>query len=150
MQLQKAQMIAKLVKEKRMEFKYTQQELADLSNLSLRSIQRIEKGEVVPRMHSLKALSECLNFSLDFLDSKDSIPTGNTHYLWVRKLILSIVIISTTLLLSAAFIAQSANFPETDFEFYIYYALVFALIGFALLFLWKSTNRNSDSKKDPS
>lgn len=47
-------MIASIVKEKRQELNMTQQELADLTNLSLRSIQRIEKGEVMPRKHTLK------------------------------------------------------------------------------------------------
>ncbi len=144
MQLEKQQMIAKIVRNKRIELKYTQQELADLSKLSLRSIQRIEKGEVVPRMHSLKALSECLNFSLDFLDSEETIPQTNQNFYWVRKLIISFVIISITLLLSAAFIAQSANFPETDFEFYIYYTVVFGILGITLLLLWKSQKSTSD------
>ena len=61
-------MIANIVKERRMHLKYTQQELADKSKLSLRSIQRIEKGEVIPRMHTLKALSDSLNISIDLLN----------------------------------------------------------------------------------
>ncbi|MBT34595.1 MAG: hypothetical protein CMO01_33450, partial [Thalassobius sp.] len=72
MNKEKQKMIATIVKEKRINLNYTQKELADISNISLRSIQRIEKGEVTPRMHTLKILSNCLNFSLDFLNKSEN------------------------------------------------------------------------------
>ena len=48
MNVKKQKMIAEIVKEYRAIKGYTQKELADISNISLRSIQRIESGEVVP------------------------------------------------------------------------------------------------------
>lgn len=44
---------------------FSQEELAFAAGLSLRTIQRIEKGRVRPRLHSLKALAEALDCSLD-------------------------------------------------------------------------------------
>ncbi len=39
-----------------------------MSSISLRSVQRIEKGEVMPRMHTLKVLANCLDFSLEAIN----------------------------------------------------------------------------------
>ena len=39
----------------------TQQELSELSGISLRTIQRIEKGEVVPRPFTIRKLQEVLD-----------------------------------------------------------------------------------------
>lgn len=137
---EKQKMIATIVKEKRNSFKYTQQELADISKISLRSIQRTEKGEVTPRMHTLKALSDCLNFSLDFLDHNNSNSTVQKEVLLFRKIIISTLIVLTILLLSAAFIAQSDTFPETNFEFIIYCTSVVGILSFVLLNLWNKKN----------
>lgn len=64
MSYKKQKMIATIVKEKRKTLGYTQQEVSDITKISLRSIQRIEKGTVMPRMHTLKALSELNNLIL--------------------------------------------------------------------------------------
>ena len=52
------------VAELRIQNSMTQQELAALCNIDIRTIQRIETGEVVPRMHTLKLLSTALGFDL--------------------------------------------------------------------------------------
>ena len=52
------------IKALRLQKGLTQQELADLSGISLRSIQRIERGEVSPRSHSLKELGKALEMDL--------------------------------------------------------------------------------------
>src|SRR5579872_3754622 len=55
--------IARLVREARIAKGYTQQELSDKAQISLRSVQRIENAEVAPRMYTLKILAEQLGFS---------------------------------------------------------------------------------------
>ena len=55
----------KKVKELRLKRGLSQQQLADDAKLSLRTIQRIEKGETVPRGDTLKMLAIGLNVSLD-------------------------------------------------------------------------------------
>ncbi|UZR99139.1 helix-turn-helix domain-containing protein [Chondrinema litorale] len=138
MNKEQQKMIATIVKEKRINLNYTQKELAEISNISLRSIQRIEKGEVTPRMHTLKILSNNLNFSLDFLKNSDNCISVQKEISFYREFIFSILIISTTLLLATAYIAQSSTFPETDFELCIYYLVVITALSFILLRLWKN------------
>lgn len=60
---------------KRQERGLTQQELADLSGLTSRTIQRIEKGEVVPYDDTIKKLAHGLGLSIDELKSA----TGETE-----------------------------------------------------------------------
>lgn len=49
------------IKEIRSSVGMTQQELADAAKIDLRTIQRIENGEVVPRTYTLKLLAKALN-----------------------------------------------------------------------------------------
>lgn len=53
---------------------YSQEELSHISGISLRTIQRIEKGEVNPRGHTLKALAESLQVELNDLKTEDVSP----------------------------------------------------------------------------
>lgn len=57
--------LQKRVKEHRMKKGFSQEELADKTGLSLRTIQRIENGETVPRGDTLKRLSITLQVSPD-------------------------------------------------------------------------------------
>ncbi|MFQ5605480.1 MAG: DUF4870 domain-containing protein [bacterium] len=53
---------------------FTQEELAYRSRLNVRSIQRVESGEVTPRLSTLKLLSEVLEFELNSEGQADSNP----------------------------------------------------------------------------
>ena len=134
-------MIADIVKERRTAKGYTQKELADISNISIRSIQRIENGEVVPRMYTLKTLAECLDFSLDLLNKEEKddmqISAGNRS----RKVILSAGSGFLLFFLALAFLAQSANFPETGFEFLLYCAFIVFLYTIILLVIWTTKSK---------
>ncbi len=134
----KKKMIATLVRENRNKLNYTQQDLADISNISLRSIQRIEKGEVVPRKFTLKALSKCLHFSLDQLHPMDQNNSGSTNNLTdnFKKTVLSFIAILLLVLVALAYVAQSSSFPETDFELLVYGALVLLIAWLLLVQLW--------------
>lgn len=57
--------LTKKVKELRTRRGLSQEQLADLTSLSLRTIQRIENGENVPRGDTLKRLAGALNVSPD-------------------------------------------------------------------------------------
>ena len=136
----KKNMIASIVKEQRKNLRYTQQELADISQLSLRSVQRIEKGEVSPRMHTLKVLADCLDFSLDRLDQEKATSNDKKGVQRFRKVVPSILVSITILLMASAFIAQSSTFPETEFELLIYSAAVTGIISLVLLRQWRLNN----------
>ena len=53
-----------IIKELRTKKGMTQQQLADESGITLRTIQRIENGDVNPSLHSLKTLGKVLEFDL--------------------------------------------------------------------------------------
>lgn len=55
---------------------YSQEELSQVSGISLRTIQRIEKGTVHPRGYTIRALSESLKIELSELKS-NIVPTKN-------------------------------------------------------------------------
>lgn len=142
-------MIASLVREGRMEKGYTQKELSELSNISVRSIQRIENGEIIPRTYTLKRLAGILGRSYeDFARNMQEQGTGETvvenlpanspvRISHAQRVILSAGICLSILVLAAAFIAQSPRFPETSFEFFVFSAVVLLLITVTLFFLWR-------------
>jgi len=60
----------------------TQEQLADLSGVTTRTIQRIEKGAVVPHIQTLKMLADCLDIETELLMDKPEgiIPlTAHSH-----------------------------------------------------------------------
>ena len=127
-------MIAELVKNRREALGYTQQEVADLSKISLRSVQRIEKGEVVPRMHTLKTLSKELDFSISSIVNDKTIEKRRMFkiskgILWTGMLVFFV-------LLFWAYLAQSSFYPETTFEFLIYLSCTTLALALLLYWIW--------------
>jgi len=49
----------------------TQEELADMANVTVRTIQRIESGESIPRSFTLKALAKALDQSYEWLTADE-------------------------------------------------------------------------------
>ncbi|ALL05550.1 hypothetical protein AQ505_08640 [Pedobacter sp. PACM 27299] len=138
--------IAKLIKEARLRKGYSQQQLADLAQLNLRSVQRMEKAEVLPRAYSLNLLATHLDLDIEvFEEIKSNIaavpgasPTGNNQLdKKSTKIILSTTLVLLTVLLTAAFLSQSSGFPETSFELFLFLALIVAMNGFLFWRIWK-------------
>lgn len=147
-------MIAALLKEGRTAKGYTQKELAELSNISIRSIQRIENGEILPRNYTLKTLAGILEQSFEqyakILQSRPdedvniqdigtqytnrSAPTINKG----QRIIISTGSCLAILFLAWAFIAQSPRFPETTFELLMFSAIVLLVLTGLLFFLWRN------------
>jgi transcriptional regulator with XRE-family HTH domain len=71
------QRIGSLIKQSRIKKGYTQQQVADMTQLSLRSVQRIEKGEVMPRQYSLDALANQLEFAPIIVEDELTISKGS-------------------------------------------------------------------------
>jgi len=63
----------KSIKELRKTQGLTQQQLAEEAGITLRTIQRIENGEVKPSLHSLKTLGKVLNTDLVDLSKRSEI-----------------------------------------------------------------------------
>jgi len=147
-------MIAALVKEGRIAKGYTQKELAELSNISIRSIQRIENGDILPRSYTLKTLAGILDqpfekFALILQSPPETAgglfnngPAAHQRSAFSinkrQRLILSAGISLAVFLLAWAYIAQSARFPETTFEFLVFATGVLLLLTVILFLLWRN------------
>lgn len=57
--------LGKKISELRKEKGLTQEELVDLCNINVRTIQRIEAGEVTPRSYTLKTILKALDCDLE-------------------------------------------------------------------------------------
>jgi transcriptional regulator with XRE-family HTH domain len=57
----------------------TQEELADLTNITVRTIQRIESGESVPRTYTLKAIAKALDLPFGSLINEGAADTTPTN-----------------------------------------------------------------------
>lgn len=137
------EMIARLIKEKRQAMGLTQKELACLTQLSERSIQRIESAALVPRSYTLRQIAEVLSIPFESFVEKNGRVQEHSHHVLAKgvsreqKLILSIFIPLLTILLAAAFLQQASGFPETAFEFFIFWGFVTGGLTGYLFILWK-------------
>lgn len=143
-------MTATWLREGRLSKGLTQKELSERSNISVRSIQRIENGDIVPRSHTLKTLAGILGLSFEsFLQSARSqnvaIPEGEevepaTGITRAQRMILSIGVCLIIVFLAWAFTAQSARFPETSFELFLFIASVLVFMTAALFVVWRKNS----------
>ncbi|RZM30003.1 MAG: helix-turn-helix domain-containing protein [Pedobacter sp.] len=137
----KKETISRIIKERRLAKGYSQQELAHLCLLNLRSVQRIEQAEVLPRPYTLKLLAEMLDIDpADLLQQKGSAHSSHKEFNAAKKLNTPgkiIITVSSALLLiflAGAYLAQSNKFPETTFELFIFIA---SLLSLYTVLVWK-------------
>lgn len=144
-------MTATWLREGRLSKGLTQKELSERSNISIRSIQRIENGEIIPRSHTLKTLAGILELSFEeFMKSarkqnitiqeNEDVETSSPSSSVLngpQRIILSTGICMVTIFLAWAYTSQANNFPETTFELLVFTATVLTLITSALFFLWR-------------
>lgn len=64
-------MFGKRLREMRMLRHFTQQQLADLLNIALRSYQKYEQGEREPSYNTLIRVADILDVSVDYLLGRD-------------------------------------------------------------------------------
>jgi len=98
-------MIAQL----RVQNSMTQKELANLCNVDIRTIQRIETGEVAPRMHTLKLLSTALGFDLSQFNGKDKDHQGAPNSKIRLSLIAGIIFSANALAVVIYLVTHSLN-----------------------------------------
>lgn len=139
-------MTATWLREGRLSKGLTQKELAEKSNISLRSIQRIENGELIPRSHTIKTLAQSLGLSFDDFASaarqqeiaiNENEGTVATSKSKTQRVILSVGVCLMILFFASAYAIQAEPFPETTFELFLYSAFVIGLMTVALLFIWR-------------
>ena len=135
-------MIATHIRDGRLAKGLTQKELSERSNVSVRSIQRIENAELVPRSYTLKTLASILDIPYESFQRE--VPLSETGVVKRSKLargqkvILSIGIGIAIVLAAAAFVAQLPGFPETGFEAFNLALVVVLLITTVLFFVWRA------------
>ena len=121
---------------------FTQEELVEKSNVSVRTIQRIEAGEVQPRMYTVKILLEALGESHElFLTTqtkvmetqKTSLPTTNRNTLLVAMIAGSIYLIAE-IILGTLDIAWFADEGHWGFKMNTIYTGVTILMVIAFAF----------------
>jgi len=66
------------VKTSRLKKGWTQQQVSEATGISLRTVQRIEKGEVNPSAYSLQKIGEALEVNL--LENRSNETPSPTHY----------------------------------------------------------------------
>jgi len=153
--------VSALVRQARARKGITQQELSDLTGISLRSVQRIENGEVEPRAYTIRLLAEKLGIDNNLIEEDLTLPLPATTSPGIippqqvlpaavsaapvqssklntaRKIILSIGIALLMVLGTIAFIAQSPRFPETAFEAILLWMPIVFVYMLILYKLWK-------------
>lgn len=109
---------ARIVKEARLKRPLTQKELAGLAGISVRSLQRIENGEVLPRVYTWRQLGTHIDLQTE---PTEELPIATnysqpTQLNMPRKWILSVAALVVITLAFSSFVIQSPTFPETLFE----------------------------------
>lgn len=130
--------VSVIIKKYRGEKGITQQELANLTGLSLRSIQRIEKGEVQPRDYTLRLFVEKLGIANEYLEVSDDSITFERGLNTSQKMIITIVSPIILFLILAGYLAQSPVFPETHFEFFALLLTLVVVYTGMLMKIWKT------------
>lgn len=120
----------------------TQEELVEKSNVSVRTIQRIEAGEVLPRMSTIKILLEALGERYESFSTKEtqvmetqksSLPTANRNTLLVAALAGAVYLVSEIILgtMDIAWLTGDSTWGFTMNAIYTGLTIVMA-ISFAL------------------
>ncbi|MGQ2985424.1 helix-turn-helix domain-containing protein [Flavobacterium sp.] len=125
------------VRETRLAKGFTQSELSELTNISLRSIQRIENGQVNARTYTLKVLASHLDLDLSARNNTGQGILLNDTKASPSRLILSFGIAVVLMLTGGAYLAQSSTFPETTFELLLFWAALSVIYIIVLLKIWK-------------
>jgi transcriptional regulator with XRE-family HTH domain len=141
METNQKKLISEFVKNGRLSKGLTQKELSERTNVSVRSIQRIENAELIPRSYTLKTIAEALGISFDSLHltetEKTSLSRQDSRRSKAPRLILSIGLSLIIIFLAAAFVFQSPGFPETAFESMLFWTAIVALITSMLFLIWR-------------
>ncbi len=101
--------LGRKIKELRLQSGISQYELAEISQLSLRTIQRIENGETAPRGDSVKRISKALNINVEALTVET--PTISEPLLKENKWVLFLI-----------------NFSALGFLIYPFLGVIFPMI----------------------
>lgn len=121
----------------------TQEELVEKSRVSVRTIQRIEAGEVLPRVYTIKILLAALGETYESFTNQtpqqmetqqNNVPNVNRHTLLVAALAGAVFLVSETILgaMDIAWFTDGGNWGANENT--VYTALTALMIGSYVLF----------------
>lgn len=117
------------LKKRRLEYKWSQTQLAELSGLSLRTIQRIENGEK-SGVESIKALSSLFEIDFFISDSQEQIEEQEKYYKKLKSFFIKAAIF---LVVQVIMIVDALEEPSNWSSFFI-------VLVYTSYFLWLSVN----------
>lgn len=117
------------LKKLRLEYKWSQTQLANLSGLSLRTIQRIENGEK-PGIESLKALSSLFEIDFFISDNPEQLKEQEEYYKKAKSFLLKLGLF---LLVQVLMIVDALEESGSWSSFFV-------VLIFSSYFLWVSAN----------
>ncbi len=79
--------LGKKISELRKDKGLTQEELVDKCNISVRTLQRIESGEVTPRSYTVKTILAALEYDLNKISDLDD-KTARNFLEWLKEIML--------------------------------------------------------------
>ena len=79
--------LGKKISELRKDKGLTQEELVDKCNISVRTLQRIESGEVTPRSYTVKTILAALEYDLNKISDLDE-KTARSFFEWLKEVFL--------------------------------------------------------------
>jgi len=117
------------LKKLRLEYKWSQTQLAELSGLSLRTIQRIENGEK-PSMESIKALSSLFEIDFFISDNPEQIAIQENYYKKLKSFFMKAALY---LIVQVVMIIDALEEPSSWTAFFV-------VLLYTSYFLWNSAN----------
>lgn len=82
----------------------TQEELVEKCNVSVRTLQRIETGEVTPRSYTIKTILAALDYELNIIEEDD-----NTHIRSISEWLKKYILLDINFVESSAFFIRHLN-----------------------------------------
>ncbi len=131
--------IGQKIKEARLSKNITQAELADKCRLDIRTIQRIEKGEVSPRSYTLRLINEVLD--TEFVNESNGLEQEEIERLrrifLKRKNIRKVTLISAIIFLVIAGaviipVTRAYSIPKMTWAPFVYIIMFAHIIGIAI------------------
>ncbi|MBL4905247.1 MAG: helix-turn-helix transcriptional regulator [Flavobacteriaceae bacterium] len=117
------------LKRLRLEYKWSQTQLADLSGLSLRTIQRIENGDK-PSIESIKALSSLFEIDFYISDNPEQLEAQEKYFSKLKSFFIKAGIF---LIVQIVMIIDALEAPSSWTSFFV-------VLIYTSYFLWISAN----------
>jgi len=125
------------ISELRKSLSMTQEELAEQAGVSSRTIQRIELGDAIPRLATLKLLSESLDYDLNGAETNDRIDRTIMFFVHLSSIFIFILFPILVLIWNNSMSTTMETETKRAINFQISYLLNLLLfLGILLLGIW--------------